>query len=476
MPCRVIRKDGGGGLAAPAVFFLWVFLSCCGSLLPGEEAVPEPSKATFYGHIAPILKRSCLGCHSGKKPKGKFSMETLEQMLAGAKRGKAIEVGNPARSLLFRLITGKEKPLMPPRKAEPLSETDILTIGAWIKGGAKAGKSPAPPRPYSVAPPRPRYPRAPVITALLYDDTGEKLFVGGYREVLVHEVKNLLDSGRKSKQPTAVAPVLRFTGEAERIRDMALAPGGRLLAVAGGSPGRFGEVQLWDVAKGTMVRFRRMGSDVLFSVDFSPAGERLVVAGTDRSLHVLDTKTFEVAYSSELHSDWVLGVIFGGDGKRLFSCGRDSTIRASSSADGKFMKTLGTFDKAVTRVVQRPGNGQVLVAGESMEPRIYDGESLEEVRKFEKQPGSIFAAGFTADGKRLALAGSAPEIRIYQADNARRLTSLKLQGGWVYSLAFNGAGNQLATAGYEGVVCLWDLDSGRKAAEAIPVILQDGRK
>lgn len=458
------------------MFFLGVVLPCCGTLSAGEGAVPEPAGATFHEHIAPILKRSCLGCHSGKKPKGKYSMETLGKLLAGAKRGRAIVAGDPGRSLLFRLISGKEKPLMPPRKAEPLSENDILTFGAWIKGGAKAGKTPAPARPYSVSPPRPEYPRAPVITALLYDGAGEKLFVGGYREVLVHEVKNILDSGRDSKEPIALVPHQRFTGEAERIRDMALAPAGGLLAVAGGSPGRFGEVQLWDAGKGRMVRFRRMGRDVLCSVDFSPDGERLVVAGTDRSLHVLDSKTFEVSYSSELHSDWVLGVVFCADGSRLFSCGRDRTVRVSAAEDGKLLKTLGTFDQAVTRVVKRPGNNQVLVAGESMEPRIYDGESLKEVRKFEKQPGSILAAGFTADGKRLALAGSAPGVRIYQVDKGRRTATLEQQGGWVYALAFNSSGNQLATAGYKGVVCLWDLGSGRKAAEVIPVILDAGKK
>ena len=473
MPCRAIRETGSGLCRIEALLIFGLLL--CGQAA-AEEKVPKPSEATFYEHIAPILKRSCLGCHSGKKPKGKYSMETPEKMMAGAKRGRTVVAGKPGQSLLFRLVTAKEKPLMPPRKAEPLSESDILTIGAWITGGARVGKPPAPTRPYSASPQRPVYPRAPVITSLLYDENAGKLFVGGYREVLVHEVKDLLDQGGKSKEPTALAPSGSLTGEAERIRDMALAPGGGLLAVAGGSPGRFGELQLWDPGKGRLLRFRRMGGDVICSVAFSPDGSRLVVGGTDRSLHVLDSKTFEVSYSSELHSDWVLGVSYCADGSKLISCGRDRTVRISSASDGKFLKTLGTYSGAVTSLAGRPGKSEVLVAGEGMEPRIFDGESLKEVRKFEKQPGSILAAAFSADGRKLALAGKAAEIRVYQADKADRISTLESPGGWIYALAFNEAGNHLAAAGYEGVVSIWDLDSGRKVASVIPVVLEPGKK
>ena len=184
-----------------AAAFLVLSVLLCSPAVVGQD-VPKPSEANFYAHIAPILKRSCLGCHSGKKPKGRYSMESPEEVLAGARRGRTVVAGKPAQSLLFRMITGKEKPLMPPRKAEPLGQKDILTIGAWIKGGARLGKPPAPARPYSVPPPRPLYRRAPVINSLLYDEAGDRLFVGGYREVLVHRVggaEDFLDTELKDQ-------------------------------------------------------------------------------------------------------------------------------------------------------------------------------------------------------------------------------------------------------------------------------------
>ena len=40
----------------------------------------------------------------------------------------------------------------------------------------------------------------------------------------------------------------RLVGLSERIESAVFSPDGKLLAVTGGSPGRFGEVQIWDVA------------------------------------------------------------------------------------------------------------------------------------------------------------------------------------------------------------------------------------
>ena len=465
-----------GRRAAGAFCLFAFFLPGVGGFALEEKEVVAPGKATFHEHIVPILKRSCLGCHGGRKPKGKYSMESLEQLLAGSERGRTIVPGKPSKSLLFRMISGKEKLLMPPRKAEPLSEGDILTIGAWIRGGAKAGKPPALPRPYSLPPAVQVYSRPPVITSVLFDRAGENLFISGYREVLVHGVEALLAAGKEKKKPPVVQPARRFTGEAERIQAMALSGDGRLLAVAAGSPGRFGEVQLWDIREARMTRFRRMGRDVLYSVDFSPDGARLVVGGTDRSLHVLGTDGLELQYSAEVHSDWILSVTFCVGGKRLLSCGRDRTIRALAAGDGKLLKTLATFDGAVTRVVERPGFAQVLAAGEKMEPRIYDVEGLREIRKLEMQPGPVFAAAFSADGKRLALAGSAGELRTYEADTGKRLSSLSSGPGWIYSVAFDASGKRLAAGGYEGTVCMWDIESGRKTAEIIPVPLEGAEK
>ena len=84
-----------GRRAAGAFCLFAFFLPGVGGFALEEKEVVAPGKATFHEHIVPILKRSCLGCHGGRKPKGKYSMESLEQLLAGSERGRTIVPGKP---------------------------------------------------------------------------------------------------------------------------------------------------------------------------------------------------------------------------------------------------------------------------------------------------------------------------------------------------------------------------------------------
>lgn len=439
----------------------------------GDEntKVPTAADATYHQHVAPIVKKSCVGCHGGKRPKSKLSVESLELLLAGGKKGAPIVSGKPDESLLYQLLSGSKKPFMPPKKAEPLSEAEILTFRAWIEGGAKAGEPSAKAKPYAVPPVAPSYPRPPVIAGLAYSADGKRLFVGGYREVLVHDVDKMIAAKAAKGGATMLEPLQRLVGEAERIQDLALSPDGTRLAVAAGSPGRFGELQLWSVESGELVAFRRIGRDVLYAVDFSPDGSTIATAGTDRALHVVSTSDLQDVFSSEIHSDWIFGVAYATDGSRLFSGGRDKTLKVSEAADGKFLKTVVTFGESVSGVLGRPASDQVLVFSETGEARLVGTKDLKEKRKLEKQAGAVLAGAFSRDGKLLALGGTANDVRVYQSDDGKRVASLPSGSEWTFAVAFRPDGRQLAVAGFQGVVRLYDLKESKQIAEVIPVTI-----
>jgi hypothetical protein len=468
-------------MQAPVAFLL----ALLAAVEEGGAAAPLPAEAAFHQHIAPIIRRNCAGCHGGESPKGELSMESLARFLEGGKKGPPVVPGKPGESLVFLMLTGEKKPVMPPRSAEPLSESEILTFRAWIEGGAKAGEAAAEPEPYSAAPEPPVYPRPPVITALLFTPGGQ-LLVAGYREVLVHDPalppasETVADAGLVAvPSAPAAEPVARLVGEAERIHALALAPGGKLLLAAGGSPGRFGELQLWDLDASRMVRFRRSGKDTLFAAAFAAGGSRLIVAGADRAIRCFDAESLEEVYAAELHADWVFGLDLPADGSRLFSGGRDKTVKISTADGGKFVSTLASLTEPVTRVVAQPASraedgspreGElVLVTPESGQPLLYRAAEAKEVRKLEKQPGAVLAAAFSADGARLALGGAGGEIRLYGAADGKRLAALPAGGHWIYALAFHPDGHLLAAGGYEGMVRLYDLEAKKESRAFLPV-------
>lgn len=426
---------------------------------------PVPAKTTYYQHVFPILKKSCVGCHGGERPKGSLSLESLEKLQAGGKKGPPIVPGKAMESLLFLLVSAETKPRMPPKKEDALSTDEIETLRAWIDGGAQAGELRPEAAPYSRSLEPPIYLRHPVVPALLYSAGGNLLFVAGYKEILVHEAEPA--EGKDSLQG-------RLVGEAERVNALALSPDGKVLAAAGGSPAQFGEVQIWEISSGKLLRFLRLGRDTFFAVGFSPDGKQIAFGGCDRAVHLHDVESGKEIYVAEVHSDWIFGLAFTADGSRILSGGRDKTLKVLEASSGKFLSTISSLGEPIISVVGRPGSPAVLASGEGKTPTLFDAKELKETRKLEAAPGAILTSAFSKDGKLLAVGGAWDEVRVHTSDDGARKATLKGHTEWIYALAFRPDGERLATAGYEGLVRIYELREGKLVRAFLPVPISPG--
>ena len=112
----------------------------------GDAAKLPPAAAkagvTYEKDIKAIFEKSCLKCHSGEKPKGKFSMESLAKILKGGDEGASIVPGNSAKSALVHFASDlvKDSEMPPTDKREkypPLTKEQVGLVRAWIDQGAK---------------------------------------------------------------------------------------------------------------------------------------------------------------------------------------------------------------------------------------------------------------------------------------------------------------------------------------------------
>jgi hypothetical protein len=96
----------------------------------------------FARQIKPLLERSCVGCHSGERPRGLFRIDGREALLKGGASGEpAIVPGESQKSPLIDYVSGSMPDLvMPPsaqRKRYPALATDeVALLRAWIDQGA----------------------------------------------------------------------------------------------------------------------------------------------------------------------------------------------------------------------------------------------------------------------------------------------------------------------------------------------------
>ncbi len=116
---------------------VWVGLGVAVMSLVGLGfRAPAPDYKTL---VQPILQKNCYRCHGGMNRRGHLSLQTKAGMLKGGMDGAVIVPGDPAKSLLVKLIRHEgpaNDPMPMPSKGAKLSDADISTITEWIRAGA----------------------------------------------------------------------------------------------------------------------------------------------------------------------------------------------------------------------------------------------------------------------------------------------------------------------------------------------------
>jgi hypothetical protein len=332
-----------------------------GALRPAsaaEAGKPKPDPAqpvSFYKQIRPILKANCQGCHQPAKAKGEFVLTGHGRLLLPGESGRTpVVAGKPEESYLLEQVVPKEGKAEMPKGQAPLHELEIGLIRRWIAEGA-ADDTPANAKArYDMEHP-PVYRRAPVITSLDYSPDGAWLAIAGFHEVLVHRAD---DSGVEA----------RLVGLSERIEAVRFSPDGRRLAVAGGLPGRMGEVQIWDFEKRRLAVSAPVGYDTLYGVNWSPDGKLVSFGCADKTVRAIDAFTGKQVLQQMAHEDWVIDTVFTLDSTHVISVARDMTAKLTEVATQRFIDNITSITPGALRgglhsVARHPSKDEILVGG-----------------------------------------------------------------------------------------------------------------
>lgn len=485
-------------VARPLVFAMTLLLLIGSSLTGAEPAkdAKDRGDVSYYRDIRPIFVQHCQGCHQPARSQGDYVMTSYADLAKKAKSGEpGLVPGNPEKSLLFTQLLPREgKPPAMPKGKDPLAERDINLIKQWIAQGAKDDTPASARQPVVDGDHPPAYLLPPVVSSIAYSPDGALLAVTGYHEILLHKADGSELVGR-------------LVGLSERIQSIAFSPDGKLLAATGGSPGRFGEVQVWDVEKKKLKLSHTVTFDTIYGVSWSPDGTKLAFGCADNTLRAIDANTGTQVLFQGAHSDWVLETVFSTDGLHLVSISRDRSMKLTEVATQRFIDNItsitpGALKGGLLTVARRPLSekkmvksppdpteklyDELLIGGSDGVPRLYKmhreikrviGDDANKIREFQPMPGRIYAGRFNTDGSLMVVGSSSNgqgEARIYQVADGKLVSKLEGEKGAVYTVAFRPDGGQVATAGFDGMIRLNDPQSGKLIKEFVAVPLTPG--
>jgi mono/diheme cytochrome c family protein len=85
----------------------------------------------FKEKLQPVLAKNCAGCHTGANAQAGLSVDSLQGLTKGGKRGPAIHPGSGKTSPLVQFARGEQNPRMPVG-GKPLDPATIDAIAAAI--------------------------------------------------------------------------------------------------------------------------------------------------------------------------------------------------------------------------------------------------------------------------------------------------------------------------------------------------------
>ncbi|MDZ7970239.1 MAG: WD40 repeat domain-containing protein, partial [Nostoc sp. DedSLP03] len=259
------------------------------------------------------------------------------------------------------------------------------------------------------------------------------------------------------KKENRAIEVNTLEGHSSYVNSVAYSPNGQQLASASSDK----TIKIWDVSSGQLLKTLTGHSDTVISVAYSPNGQQLASASSDKTIKIWDVSSGQLLKTLTGHSSWVNSVAYSPNGQQLASASSDKTIKIWDVSSGQLLKTLTGHSSWVNSVAYSPNGQQLASASSDKTIKIWDVSSGQLLKTLTGHSSWVNSVAYSPNGQQLASASSDKTIKIWDVSSGQLLKTLTGHSSAVNSVAYSPNGQQLASASDDKTIKIWDVSSGQ---------------
>jgi WD40 repeat protein len=450
---------------------LAVLLCCsaavCDELKPiAAEEISLGRPVEFQRDVYPILEANCIACHNVTVSEGDLILESIEAILKGGGTGPAVVPEKPDESLLLKLASRGDEPVMPPlpndRQAKELTSHQVGILRQWIVEGAKAGAATT----TKAMNWQPINPRLQGVYSLDIDNAGRFIAAGRGNHVSIY------DMAHRDAKDSLIDPAIVSsenagpTGMAHRdyVHAIAFHPTEPLLATSG-----YRNVKLWRRQVDSVNGKWSVPAD-LQTWTTNSDGSEVSMAITSRGIVVADSVTGAERGTVSLNGQAVTALtVVTAEPRWIVAGTADSKVVVIRNGDLQIAHTSEPLPAAITGI-----SGEL--SGEKIAVSLADGSVR--LLTISAEAGMIATSGeiksdagaihkICGHGSAL-ITIAARTVQIWKVDDASQVGRFDLPAD-ATSLEVNSATDRVVFLLADGTVSLWSL----KDAKQIPGLTTD---
>ena len=211
--------------------------------------------------------------------------------------------------------------------------------------------------------------------------------------------------------------------------------------------------------------FHFQSPEGLMSIAFDPTGAMLVLGGAHGSVKLFDLaqERYRNGFQAQ-HQNSIGGVVFSGDGLRIFSGDWNGLVRTWSVETGQAIGPPVRYESRI-QTMAATADGQGWVAGtRHAVVHLHDGQPETVPRRLTFQNAGFSAVALSPDGTQLVASTRAYAIEVWNTTTGKLRLSLTGHVGRLSDLVFSPDGTLLASASWDGSVRLWETTGWTEVA------------